>query len=93
MPVFSAGHCKAVINRIEFSYHVYNTFRCSVCWGDGSPPYSRSFNSISPCQPPNGHQYAKVDAEYNVTAFYCSATSSLTMDNCVIFNGTIRTFR
>ncbi|XP_065913371.1 uncharacterized protein [Dysidea avara] len=55
-------------------------FICGVDWGDGSRKDVKLLDDFGPCQ--IAHQYEKVDAQYTVTAFYCSAPSGKCATKC-----------
>ncbi|XP_065913370.1 uncharacterized protein [Dysidea avara] len=63
---------------------------CAVNWGDGTPPQIKRLDDFGPCQ--LAHQYPKVNAEYSVTAFYCSSPPTAnTVSSCSTYCRTIDT--
>ena len=54
--------------------------RCAVDWGDGNPPAIKRLDDFGPCQLANN--YPKENAQYTVTAFYCSSPPSTSTVPC-----------
>ena len=57
-----------------------STCSCSVDWGDRSNITIKELDVLGPCQ--MEHQYEKMDAEYMVTAMYCSAPDDPCLTKC-----------
>ena len=81
VPVIAKDICELAKTAAASCYIINScSFRCAVDWGDGNPPAIKKLDDFGPCQLAN--DYPKENAQYRVTAFYCSSPPSTSTVAC-----------